>query len=58
MSEHKMRDEFRKMSKWAICKMFEQNPDGKISLGVLHKELSNAWDELCEDGRVIIQDEN
>jgi hypothetical protein len=46
------------MAMWAINKMFEQNPEGKISLGALHQELNNAWDELCEDGRVIIQDEN
>lgn len=53
MSKSKMREDFRRMSKWAIRKMFEKNPDGLISVGELQKELRNAWDDLCEDGELI-----
>lgn len=53
MSKSKMRNDFGKMAKWAIRKMFENNPGGLISVGELQKEIKNAWDELCEDGEII-----
>lgn len=52
MSKSKMREDFRRMAKWAIRKMFEKNPDGLISVGELQKELRIAWDDLCEDGEI------
>lgn len=53
MSKSKMRGDFRKMAKWAIKKMFENNYGEMISVGELQKELRNAWDELCEDGDIV-----
>lgn len=53
MSNSKMREDFRRMAKWAIRKMYEKNPGGLISVGELQKELRNAWDDLCEDGELI-----
>ena len=53
MSNSKMREDFRRMAKWAIRKTFEKNPGGLISVGELQKELRNAWDELCEDGDIV-----
>lgn len=38
--------------------MFDQNPDVIMPICDLKKELENAWDELIEEGAVIIVDEN
>lgn len=58
MSNSKMREDFRRMAKWAIRKMFEKHPDGLISVWELQKELRNAWDDLCEDGEIIVKGED
>lgn len=42
MSKCKAKREFRKMMKWAICKMFDQNPDVIMPICDLKKELENA----------------
>lgn len=53
MSKSKMREDFRKMAKWSIRKMFEKNPGETISVGELEKELTAAWDDLCDDGELV-----
>lgn len=55
MSKSKMREDFRKMTKWSIRKMFENHPDGIISLRDLHKELDTAWQDLCDDGEITTE---
>ena len=55
MSKSKMRDDFRKMARWAIMKMFDKNPGGKISIFDLKVELQAAWDDLCDDGEITTE---
>ena len=57
MSKSKMKEDFRKMAKWSIRKMFENSPNDTISLKELETQLQFAWDELIEEGDVIIQEE-
>ena len=57
MSKSKMKEDFRKMVKWSIRKMFENSPNDTISLKELETQLQFAWDELIEEGDVIIQEE-
>ena len=57
MSKSKMKQDFRKMVKWSIRKMFENSPNDTISLKELETQLQFAWDELIEEGDVIIKGE-
>ena len=57
MSKSKMKEDFRKMVKWSIRKMFENSPNDTISLKELEAQLEVAWDELIEEGDVIIRGE-
>ena len=52
MSKSKMKEDFRKMAKWSIRKMFEKYPDETISLKELKTQLEFAWDELVEDEEI------
>ena len=54
-SKRKAQNEFNRMMVWAINKMFEQNPEVKISLNDLQKELDKAWNELVEEGQIVIE---
>lgn len=54
MSKSKMKEDFRKMVRWSIKKMFENSPDDTITLQELQKQLEIAWDELVDDGEIII----
>ena len=54
MSKSKMKEDFRKMVRWSIRKMFENSPDDTITLQELQKQLEIAWDELVDDGEIII----
>lgn len=50
MSRSKMKEDFRKMVKWSIRKMFENSPGGAISIHELKAQLVYAWEELEEEG--------
>lgn len=52
MSKSKIREDFRKLAKWSILKMYDKNPDGTITLRELQKELDAAWQELLDDGEI------
>lgn len=45
------------MVAWAIRKMFEKFPNETISLYELKKQLELAWDELVEEGSVILYED-
>ena len=57
MSKSKMKEDFRKMVRWSIKKMFENSPNDIITLQELQKQLGMAWDELVDDGEIQIQGE-
>ena len=52
MATYKMKRDIRKMFKWAIMKMFENDSEGVISIYELKHELSRAWEELFEEGKI------
>lgn len=52
MSKSKMKEDFRKMVKWSIRKMFENTPNGTITLKELQRQLDIAWEDLEEGGFV------
>lgn len=54
MSRSKMKEDFRKMVKWSIRKMFENSPNDTITLQDLQKQLDLAWDEMVDDGEIFI----
>lgn len=52
MATYKMKRDIRNLFKWSIMKMFENDSEGVISLYELKHELSFAWEELHEEGKV------
>lgn len=46
---NKSKREIRKMFKWAIEKMFEQNEGDVANIHELRRELEGAWEELDEE---------
>lgn len=52
MATYKMKRDIRNLFKWSIMKMFENDSEGVISIYELKHELSRAWEELFEEGKI------
>lgn len=46
-----------KMFKWAINKYFDENDDKLLSLSELQELIGIAWDEMVEDGEIVLFDD-
>lgn len=49
--------DLRKMFKWSIKKTFANNEDATLSLNDAFSALSNAWNELCDEGEIVFEKE-
>ena len=56
MSNYQIKRDIHSMFRWAISKMFEQNPNESITLGELEAELSKAWNEMVDEGSIVINE--
>lgn len=46
------------MFKWSIKKTFANNEGATLSLNDAFSALSNAWDELHDEGEIVFEKEN
>lgn len=49
--------DLRKMFKWAIKQTFANNEGATLSLNDAFSALSNAWDELHDEGEIVFEKE-
>ena len=50
----KNRHELRNMFKWSINTLFNNDSEERMNLFDLNKIVKEAWNELIEEGKVII----
>ncbi len=53
MGKYKTKQEAFRLLFWCLKTLF-QKEDASISLGELKKELENAWNDLVENGDIVI----